>query len=273
MKTAAVIFPFDLFGSAGTGAGAELIGDELREVLADNRREKVPTRARSYTRHIQLQEFTFETQEAYRTWRPDGRQAAREAFERGDFLVWISGNHLGALPVYDELVSTTDDSLIVQFDAHLDIHHFADCTPELSHGNFLLHCDGKLPPLINFGHRELLLTADYVGRYYQQTFSSAELAIDDSPARAALAKAAANARRVIVDIDCDVLDPAFFPAVSRQVPFGLDPRQLLHFLGLIEPAKLAGVMISEFDPSRDRDDRSLATLIWLIEYLLLSKYE
>ena len=49
--------------------------------------------------------------------------------------------------------------LIVQLDAHLDIHHFRDCTAELSHGNFLLHVEGRLPPLVNAGHRDQLLTA------------------------------------------------------------------------------------------------------------------
>ena len=41
MKTCAVFFPFDLFGSGGAGAGVDLLADELREILADNRRERV----------------------------------------------------------------------------------------------------------------------------------------------------------------------------------------------------------------------------------------
>jgi hypothetical protein len=40
----------------------------------------------------------------------------------------------------------------VQFDPHLDVHNFADCTPEPSHDNFLLHCSGTLPPLLNVEH-------------------------------------------------------------------------------------------------------------------------
>ena len=39
MKTSLIVFPFDLFGSGGAGAGAALIADEFREILADNRRE------------------------------------------------------------------------------------------------------------------------------------------------------------------------------------------------------------------------------------------
>jgi agmatinase len=273
MKTTAVVFPFDLFGSGGAGAGAELLGDELREVLADNRRETVPTRARAYNEHVQIRSFAFEKQQDYQTWRAAGRRAVRQALRRGDFLLWLTGNHLGALPVYDELAGSGDDTLVVQFDAHLDVHHFADCTEELSHGNFLLHCAGPLPPLMNAGHRELLLTPEYVGKHYRRTFGAAELALDDRAARTALAKAAAAAGRVFIDIDCDVLDPAYFPAVSQPVPFGIDPRLLLRLLEAAWTPKVAGVMVSEFDPGRDRDDRSLATLVWLIEYVLLRKYE
>jgi hypothetical protein len=36
---------------------------------------------------------------------------------------------------------------------------------------------------------------------------------------------------------------------------------------------VAGVILSEFDPGRDRNDQSLATLIWLLERLLLRRYE
>ena len=273
MKSSFVFFPFDLFGSAGAGAGATLLADELREILADNRRERVPTRARAYTEHVRLREFQFETLDAYADWRRQGRQAVRQVLRQGDFLFWITGNHLGALPLYDELAGDAEGTLIVQFDAHLDIHHFRDCTTELSHGNFLLHCEGSLPPIINVGHRDLLLTPDYVGQYYRRTFAAAELAIDPRPALDQLQKASRSARRVFVDVDCDVFDPAWFPAVAQPVPFGLDPPLVLRLLDAVWSPNVAGVCLSEFDPGRDRGDRSLAALTWLIEYLLLRRHE
>src|SRR5262245_24448257 len=93
MKTSAVCFPFDLFGSSGAGAGAELLADELREILADNRRETVATRARAYTEHVRLRETTFPTLEALGAWRRQGRKLARQAIRQGDFLLWLAGNH------------------------------------------------------------------------------------------------------------------------------------------------------------------------------------
>ncbi len=156
MSTTVSFFPFDLFGSRGAGAGAELLADAVREMLADNKREQLPTRARAYAGQVRLREFGFETPAAYHDWRRQGRRAVRDAWKRGDFLCWMAGNHLGVLPVYDEL-SGDDDTLVIQFDAHLDIYHLSDCTSELSHGNFLMHCAGPLPALVNLGHRELLL--------------------------------------------------------------------------------------------------------------------
>jgi arginase family enzyme len=271
--TTAVVFPFDLFGTPGAGAGAALLGDELREVLADNRRESVPTRAAAYAGRLRLREFTFEKLADYDGWRERGRRAVRQALGRGDFLLWLSGNHLGALPLYDELSALGERCLVVQLDAHLDIHNFAGCTPELSHGNFLLHCAGPLPPVVNVGHRELLLRPEYVAQYYRLALPAEALALDPAPVLAALRRAIAAAERVFIDIDCDVLDPAFFPAVGQPVPFGLSPEQLLRCLDAAWSERVAGVAVSEFDPARDRDDRGLATLVWLLERLLLRRYE
>jgi arginase family enzyme len=273
MKSSFVFFPFDLFGSSGTAAGVALIADELREILADNRRERVPTRARCYSDQVRIREFHFETLDAYADWRRQGRQAVRQVLRQGDFLFWITGNHLGTLPVYDELVGSDDSTLVVQFDAHLDIHHFRDCTTELSHGNFLLHCEGTLPRLVNLGHRDLLLTSDYIRGYYRRTFSAAELAIDPQPALDELRQASRVVRRVFLDVDCDVFDPASFPAVAQPVPFGLTPLLLLRLVDAIWSTNLAGLMLSEFDPGRDHNDQSLAMLVWLIEYLLLRRHE
>jgi arginase family enzyme len=273
VNTSAVVFPFDLFGGAGAADGARLVADELREILADNRRERVETRARCYTDQVRLREIAFADLDALTAWRRTGRQAVRQAMRQGDFLLWLAGNHLAALPVYDELAALGDGELVVQFDAHLDIHHFAGCATEPTHGNFLLHVDGPLPPIVNVGHRELLLTPDHIGKHFRRTIPAGDLAHDATGSLKALRRAVTAAQRVWIDIDWDVLDPAFFPAVSRPVPFGLSPAQLLHYINAMWSPKIAGVMLSEFVPARDRNDESLAIATWLIEWLLLRRYE
>ncbi|HYT93575.1 MAG TPA: arginase family protein [Gemmataceae bacterium] len=272
MSTTVSFFPFDLFGSRGAGAGAELLADAVREMLADNKREQLPTRARAYAGQVRLREFGFETPAAYHDWRRQGRRAVRDAWKRGDFLCWMAGNHLGVLPVYDEL-SGDNDTLVVQFDAHLDVYHLSDCTSELSHGNFLMHCAGPLPALVNLGHRELLLPPEHVGAYYRATFPASALAVDPEPALAYLRRAGGEASRVFLDLDCDVFDRAYFPAVAHPVPFGLSPHLLLRLLDAVWSERVVGLAVSEFDPARDSGDHCLATLVWLLEYLLLKRYE
>ena len=131
-----------------------------------------------------MEEIEFDTLAAYSTWHDQARQAVHEAWKQGEFLLWITGNHLGVLPLYEELGGQAD-SLVVQFDAHLDIYNLSDCTAELSHGNFLLHAAGPLPAIINVGHRELLLRADYIVATTGPISPRAGLAVDPGPAAAA----------------------------------------------------------------------------------------
>jgi agmatinase len=274
VKTRAVFFPFDLFGSGGAAGGAELLADAFQEMLDDNRRERIPTRARAYQNQVRIQSFSFPKLSSYEGWKGRARQVVRQTLRRGEFLLWSTGNHLGVLPVYEELGSQeTAKTVVIQFDAHLDVYNLSDCKAELSHGNFLLHSTEPLPSIINVGARELLLRSNYVRRYYQQVISAAELAIDSQPSLQKIRQAVAQADRVFIDLDCDVLDPAYFPAVSHPLPFGLSPDQLLRFVEAAWSERVIGMAMSEFDPARDRNDQSLSTLVWLLEYLLLKKYE
>jgi len=209
----------------------------------------------------------------------------RQVLRKKEFLLWVTGNHLGVLPVYEELGAKRThhpDTVVIQFDAHLDIYNLSDCKSELSHGNFLVHCDEPLPTIINVGTRELLLKPHYVRKYYQEVFPAAELAVNPERAEKVIRQMVAQsapgdqvvqAGRVFIDIDCDVFDPAYFPAVTHPLPFGLTPALFLRLLEAAWSDRVIGVAISEFDPGRDRSDRSLATLVWLVEYLLLKKYE
>ncbi len=272
MGVTVIGFPFDLFGSPGSGEGVELLMDELREILADNRDERVPTRARIYQDTVKLRELRFDSIASYGKWRSKGRQAARKAWLEGDFLIWLSGNHLGALPIYDELAGSRQ-TMVVQLDAHLDIHHFSGCKTELTNGNFLMHCAGKLPPIRNLGHRDLLLPDDHIDKYYRAAVSAERLCADEKKQLRQLRKDCTGAERVVLDLDCDVFDPMQFPAVAHPVPFGLSSEMFLKVLDTICSESLVGVVISEFHPAHDQHDRSLALLAWLIEFLFIKHGE
>ena len=104
----------------------------------------------------------------------------------------------------------------------------------------------------------MLLPADQIARTYQETFPATELAVDAAPAAKRLREACAKAERVFIDLDCDVFDPAYFPAVTQPVPFGLSPLLLLRLLESVWSPKVAGVFVSEFDPRA-----TATTAVWL----------
>jgi arginase family enzyme len=273
MKTVAVVFPFDLFGSAGAGAGAQLLGDAAREILDDTARETRACRADVLRGKVKVREVGFETLEQVAGWRKRGRQLARPALAAGDFLLWLGGNHLSVLPVLEELgAADPAGTLVVQLDAHLDVYRFHDTTAELSHGNFLRHADGPLPVLVNVGHRDLFLTPADVGETFAAAHSAVDVATRPEHVLADLRARAKRAKRVWIDLDCDALDPAFLPAVGQPLPFGLTPPALLAVLEAVWSDKVAGVSVSEFDPGRDVRDAALNLLGWLVEHLLLRRH-
>jgi arginase family enzyme len=261
-----VVFPFDLFGSGGTGAGARLLGDAVHEILDDTERETRPCRADVLRGNVRVKEFAFETLAELADWRKRGRAAAKAALRSGEFVLWLGGNHLAALPVLEELGAET---LVVQFDAHLDVYAFHDTTEELSHGNFLTHFEAPRPRLVNVGHRDLFLTDAEAGETFEAVYPAWEVAADAARVASELRAKAGAAKRVWIDLDADAFDPSALPAVAAPLPFGLLPPA---FLALFEAAwggNVAGVSVSEFDPGRDVRDTGLNLLGWLVEYVLL----
>ncbi len=265
----AVVFPFDLFGGAGTGAGAQLLGDALREALDDTAAEDRPTRPHAYADKLRVEEHPFETLGQVQGWRRTGREVARRLLAAGDFVLWLAGNHLGVLPVYEEL---GPDAVVIQFDAHLDCYALHDTTGELSHGNWLLLAARPLPAVVNVGHRDLFLLPADVKRAFAEAHPAEAVAADVGQVAAAVRKRVGKAARVWIDLDADALDPAFAPAVPQPAPFGLTPGQLLTLLDAAWSDKVAGVSVSEFDPGRDVRDQTLNLLGWLLERVLLKRY-
>jgi agmatinase len=274
-KTTVITFPFDLYGNAGTGAGAERLADFVGELLADNRAETRRTRCDSYRGLVKVKDVPFATPKAVQTWRAVGRQAVRQCLRAGERVVWLGGNHLSVLPVYEELGADggAGHTLVVQFDAHLDVYQLHDVTPNLANGNFLLHADETLPPIVNVGHRDLFLTAGEIRERFAAAYSCLDVASDPDRVVKEVRKRAEAARREWIDIDADVFDPADLPAVHHPLPFGPSPLHLLRLLAAAFEGNVVGISISEFDPGRDRRDAGLGLLGWLIEWALLRWYE
>lgn len=268
-----VVFPLDAFGSPGTSEGARQLAEVLREILADFRRETVPTRAITWCPHTRLVEAEFHTPGEISLWKSRGHRLAEKTFKRGEHLVWLGGNHLSVLPLLD-VIAADPGAGVVQLDAHIDIHRFHDTVEELSHGNFLRHINWNGPPrLVHLGNRDLLLPADDKKRFVAEEISAEAWMSDEAGALAQVAEATASWDRILIDLDVDVFDPAFLPGIARPVPWGVDAWRVLRMMQSLPWGKVAGLAISEFCPGRDRDDRGLETLAWLLENWLVTRGE
>ncbi len=261
-----IVFPFDLFGNSGTGAGAQFLGDTVREIISDTEEEMRPTRQDVFRGNLTVEEFEFDTPAKVAAWRKTGRKAAKDALAGDEFTLWLGGNHLSVLPVYDEL---GPNDLVIQFDAHLDIYSQHDVTKELSNGNFLRHVAGRGPRVINVGHRDLFLPGKEIAESFEASYSTHDLATDYSRVLAELNESSRSVTRVWIDLDVDVFDPASCPAVRNSLPFGLPPLTFLQMLKTVWGGNVVGMSISEFDPGRDVRDISLNLLGWLAEFVLL----
>jgi arginase family enzyme len=271
--TTAFVFPFDTFGNAGTAAGAQLLGDFLAELLDDNALEDRPLRPDAYAEKLFLQEIAFDTLEDLAGWRTEGRRRLKESLGHGERVLWLGGNHLSVLPVYEEL-GTSKGTLVLQFDAHLDVYRMHDVNPNPANGNFLLHAAGPLPPIVNVGHRDLFLPPAEIRRHFAAAHSAFDLAADPAAVIADVDKRCAKARRLWIDLDVDAFDPPAMPGVHHPLPGGLTLPLLLRVLDAVwDKGKVAGVSISEFDPALDRHGLGANLLGWLLEWLLLKWYE
>ncbi len=270
MGTSVVVFPFDTFGNAGTGAGALLLGDVLREAVDDTAAEVVEVRPHAYAGHLDIEEFEFATLGQLAGWREAGRAAIKSRLKAGGFTLWLAGNHLGVLPVYDELGR---GDVVVQLDAHLDCYDLSDTLDTLCHGNFLAHVAAPRPAVVNVGHRDLFLPAARVKATFAAAMPAERTAVDFPAVLAAVRERTAKAKRVWLDIDVDAIDPAFAPAVHQPQPFGLTPQQVWALMDAAWSDRLVGVSISEFDPGRDVRDTTLNLLGWVAERILLRRYD
>ena len=126
---------------------------------------------------------------------------------------------------------------------------------------------------VNVGHRDIFLLPKDVKRTFVETHPAEAIAADLGQVAASLRKRVSKAKRVWIDLDVDAIDPAYAPAVPQPSPFGLTPMQLLALLDAAWSDKLVGFSVSEFDPGRDTRDQTLHLLGWLVEFLLLKRYE
>ncbi len=266
MSLAVRVFPWDQFGGAGTSHGAVALADVVREIRRDAQREQQPCRTQTLRDRLHLQELAFTQPQHCLRWRERGRRWFRQTLQRHSFILWLGGNHLSVLPVLEELPPQT---LVLQFDAHLDIHDFDDTWNTLSHGNYWRFLSEPRPPAIHLGHRDLFVLPEEAQRFFTAVYSALDITTRLAEVVADLQRQVSQAPRLWIDIDVDVFDPSICPAVQHPLPFGLTGAAFWPFWQAVWSEKVLGVSLSEFDPGRDVREQSLHMLGWFIEHLLL----
>lgn len=266
MNLAVRVFPWDQFGGAGTSQGAAALASVVWEIRRDAQREQQPCRTHTLRDRLHIQELAFTHPRSCRTWRARGRRWFRQTLQRHAFILWLGGNHLSVLPVLEELPPQT---LVLQFDAHLDIHDFDDTWDTLSHGNYWRFLPEPRPSAIHLGHRDLFVLPEQAQGFFCAVYSALDITTRGPDVAAELQKQVSRAPRVWIDIDVDVFDPSLCPAVQHPLPFGLTGATFWSLWQAVWSEKVLGVSLSEFDPGRDVRDQSLHMLGWFMEYLLL----
>ena len=199
------------------------------------------------------------------------RALATAIAESNDFPVVFSGNCGSAIAVASAL--GTNDLALVWFDAHGDYN-----SPDTTDTGFL---DGMgLRILTGNAWKNLAntipgfapLDPKRVVHCGARDWSPGEreALLDDEVRVARHANDATfdgiDAKRVLIHIDCDVLDPRFGRANPYACDGGLSPDELLN---VIERAKsrfeIAGLVIASYDPSCDPEGRIVETVRRVID--------
>jgi arginase family enzyme len=171
-------------------------------------------------------------------------------------------------PIEAALAAHGDGLAVVWFDAHGDLNTPGSSPSGAFHGmvlRTLLGDEGPLSPQAKLRPSQVVLAGvraldppekQYVAEHDIALVPPGELA--DLPT----VVAAAGARAVYVHIDLDVLDPSAFSSVGCPEPGGVTPAALAAAVrSLTDRFPLAGLGITEYEPSDDRDRDTLRALV------------
>jgi arginase family enzyme/GNAT superfamily N-acetyltransferase len=154
---------------------------------------------------------------------------------------------------------------VVWFDAHGDLNTPVSSPSGAFHGMVLRTLLGEGPeglvPDRPLRPEQVILAGvralDPAEREYAE---SAGLRLVTTPAE--LVQALAGADAAYVHIDLDVLDPAAFASVGAPEPDGLSPDRLVAMVrALAGRVEVAGLGITEYEPSRPEDQETLARIV------------
>lgn len=177
---------------------------------------------------------------------------AHELFDAKKVPVFIGGEHTITLGVMRSLDQNT---ALVSFDAHLDLRNeYLGLT--VSHATFMRRIKEQINPskILEIGTHALCREElDYAKKSGIEFLSAIQIREDGIAKTAETINCAlADAEKIYLTIDLDVLDPAFAPAVQNPEPEGLDTTTLLDLLEIVCDHRVVGSDLTEVAPNYDK---------------------
>ncbi|MCS7125238.1 MAG: agmatinase [Candidatus Bathyarchaeota archaeon] len=179
----------------------------------------------------------------------------REIRETGKIPTVVGGEHTITLGVLKGLSDDFSQTIIVSFDAHLDLRdEFMGL--KLSHTTFMRRVNEQLKPaaILEVGTRavckEELEYSKKAGITFFTTHQIKKMGSEKAAKQ--LLKKLEGCKNVYLSIDMDVLDPSYAPAVQNPEPDGLDISTLLDVLGSFCDKRVIGFDVVEVAPNYDQ---------------------
>ena len=175
------------------------------------------------------------------------QKITEELLQQNKLPAILGGEHTLTYASY----SATRSSMLVVFDAHLDLRdEFADM--KLSHATYLRR-------LLEEVDTEVIVIGARAASKEEWEFAEKKrVKVIPPPAEdrslqdyVKTVRSTIGQKSIYVSIDLDVVDPAYAPAVGNPEPGGLTSREFLTILSALKGCRLVGFDIVELDPLLD----------------------
>jgi arginase family enzyme len=267
-KTKIICWKFSLFGNEGAESGVEQLYSTLSEIISEYRSDKRYVQY-EFGKDISIKIYEYIKVEEYLKWQSKLYNYYSNTIKNNNFPIFIGGNHLSVLPIYNYYSKTKTKTLILSFDAHIDA--YGNRNENLYHGNYLHHfTKSKYVDIIHIGNRELILDKNDVKDVIKDVFSMLYI-INNGIEHLieVINEKSKEYDEIHLDIDIDVFDQSNINSTGFPIPFGLEPNLMLKFLHSINSSKIVGISLTEYNYLKDTTGSSKNFLSWFIEYCLI----
>lgn len=196
------------------------------------------------------------------------KKVISEIIDSGETPAVLGGEHSVTYPSY---LSTPEDTVLIVFDAHLDLRDEFD-NLRLSHATFLRRLTEKRrhASIVHIGARAASAEEwKLVQKIDLDCLTDKDLHSPNSQEK--FVDMLRKSNKYYVSVDTDILDPAYAPGVGNPEAAGLSTRELIRYLDLLKGKRIIGFDIVELCPPYDNGSTASAVARILVELVSLVK--